>query len=321
MEEKKVSLRRLNYFTGQLLDEEDFRVEQDYHLEGRRRHLRRLHTPGVSGLEVSTAGPRTLQVAPGYAVDALGREIVLDDTIALAASDVAPNASAYVTVEYGETVQHAEDPRTVEYAIVRVRAAPPPPDGTALLLARIPVDAKGVFGEPDMSGRPSPGVRLAAASVGTAELARGAVTAEKLDAGLRGGWVRLPFKPSAFYDTSGAGEFQIGATRTFSPVAGAKGTVAIPVPPGVVLLKQVVVAGERNQAGIELIVYQCGWDVSTRRRLEIASPPIAVPGTPGDPFTRNIELNWTLDARMHAVALFVHAKGSAEINFVGAEFG
>lgn len=319
MEERKVSLRRLAYFTGQLLDEGDFRAEQEYHLEGRRRHLRRMHTPGVVGLELSVVAPRTLQVSPGLAVDARGREIVVEETLTIAVNGAAPNASSYVTIEYGETVGHADDPQTVEYAIVRLAPAAPPPGDGALLLARISFDAKGNLGELDMSGRAIAGVRLASGSVGTVELARGAVTAEKLDPALRGGWVRLPFKPSPFHDQSGTKDFQIGATRTFSTESGAKGTMSVPVPPGAALLKQVVVAGERNHAGIDVIVYRCGWDAKTRRREEVASPTITIPGTPGDPFLRNIDLNWPLDPRLHAIAVFVHARGSAEIDFVGAE--
>jgi hypothetical protein len=225
----------------------------------------------------------------------------------------------YVTIEYSEAVEHPDDPRTVEYAIVRVGPAPPTPDGSSILLARVPCDGKGDLGDPDLAGRSLAGVRLGSGSVGTQELARGAVTAEKLDPALRGGWVRLAFKPSPFYDESGTKDFQIGATRTFSAEVGAKGTMNIPVPPGAVLLKQVVIAGERNQAGIDLIVYRCGWNTGTKRREESASPTISIPGTLRDSFIRSIDLNWSLDPLVHALTLFVHAKGSAEINLIAAE--
>lgn len=319
MEEKKVSLRRPNYFTGQLLDQDDFTAEQDYHIESRRRHLRSLHTPGVAGLAVSRQGPLTLHVAPGLAIDALGREIVLHDPLTLTVDDAVPNGSVYVTIEYSEAVEHPDDPRTVEYAVVRVGPTPPRPDGPSILVARVPCDSKGDLGDADLSGRSLAGVHLASGSVGRQELARGAVTADKLDPALRGGWVRLAFKPSPFYDESGTRDFQIGATRTFSAEAGAKGTMNIPVPPGAVLLKQVVIAGERNQTGIDVIVYRCGWNTETKRREESASPTISIPGTLRDPFTRSIDLNWSLDPRVHALTLFVHAKGIAEINLVAAE--
>jgi hypothetical protein len=39
---------RVRYFNGQFLQEEDFQVEQAYHLDRQRRHNRTLHTPGIA---------------------------------------------------------------------------------------------------------------------------------------------------------------------------------------------------------------------------------------------------------------------------------
>ena len=44
--------KRLRYFNGQFLQQEDFADEQTYHLDRQRRHNRDLHTPGIAeGLE------------------------------------------------------------------------------------------------------------------------------------------------------------------------------------------------------------------------------------------------------------------------------
>lgn len=69
-----------NYHFGMLLGVEDFRAEQGFHLGQHRRHQRSLHGAGVAaGYGVSfKAAEMELRVAPGQAVDGLGRDVVLD---------------------------------------------------------------------------------------------------------------------------------------------------------------------------------------------------------------------------------------------------
>jgi hypothetical protein len=69
--------RRLRYFHGMLLDDKDFRAEQQYHA-GKRRFLNRmLHGSGVvCGLELkSEKGKRWIKVTSGLALDCSGNEI------------------------------------------------------------------------------------------------------------------------------------------------------------------------------------------------------------------------------------------------------
>jgi len=71
--------RRLRYFHGMLLDDKDFRAEQQYHA-GKRRFLNRmLHGWGVvCGLELrSEKDKRWIQITPGLALDCSGNEIWL----------------------------------------------------------------------------------------------------------------------------------------------------------------------------------------------------------------------------------------------------
>ncbi|MFY9269858.1 MAG: hypothetical protein WAO55_08955 [Candidatus Manganitrophaceae bacterium] len=83
-----MAIDRVNYFNGEFLKEEDFKAEQTYHLEMRRRHNQRLHLPGiVFGLGV-TAGTGKVTIASGMAIDRLGRELILE------ASQDLPIASA-----------------------------------------------------------------------------------------------------------------------------------------------------------------------------------------------------------------------------------
>jgi hypothetical protein len=74
-------VRRVNYFSGQLLGEADFRDEQDYFRERLRRRNRFLLGSGVvSGLDVSVAPGaggqgQAVVVEPGFALDPRGEEI------------------------------------------------------------------------------------------------------------------------------------------------------------------------------------------------------------------------------------------------------
>jgi hypothetical protein len=69
---------RTRFFFGKLLTAEDLEREQRYHIEKRWLLNRMLHGPGVvSGLEVTPRGGSGVRVAPGLALDAHGRELLL----------------------------------------------------------------------------------------------------------------------------------------------------------------------------------------------------------------------------------------------------
>ena len=92
-----MAIKRLHYFNGQFLKEQDFTDEQKYHLDMRRRLNQRLHAPGiVFGLDV-IPGANKVTVQPGMAIDAQGREIVLDT-----ATDLTITAAADITIAYNE---------------------------------------------------------------------------------------------------------------------------------------------------------------------------------------------------------------------------
>ena len=74
-------LKRVRYFTGQLLSANDLTAEQDYLLGRQRRHNRWLHGTGVvSGLRVEAAGGGIV-LSPGIALDARGNELVVETPI------------------------------------------------------------------------------------------------------------------------------------------------------------------------------------------------------------------------------------------------
>jgi len=95
------SLKRLRYFTGQVLTAESFELEQEYFREKLKRHNRALHGFGiVSGLKVIVEAGQII-VAPGLALDCQGNELVIG-----AAVIVSPVScdwrSAYVQVGFAE---------------------------------------------------------------------------------------------------------------------------------------------------------------------------------------------------------------------------
>jgi hypothetical protein len=70
-------VRRVHYFSGQLLTPEDLQAEQDYHRQMRYLHNRLLGRGIVQGFEVAVGAGDTVTVSPGVAIDGCGRELVL----------------------------------------------------------------------------------------------------------------------------------------------------------------------------------------------------------------------------------------------------
>lgn len=84
--------RRLKYFHGMLLDEKDFRAEQQYHT-GKRRFLNRmLHGSGVvCGLELKgEKGKRWIKITSGLALDCSGNEIWVDKDLRIDLASLLP---------------------------------------------------------------------------------------------------------------------------------------------------------------------------------------------------------------------------------------
>ena len=83
--------KRVRFFDGQFLQEQDFVDEQKYHLDRERRHLSLLHVAGIAdGLAVTAQGANQVTVAPGTAIDSDGRQLALAQaaTVDLPAEDV-----------------------------------------------------------------------------------------------------------------------------------------------------------------------------------------------------------------------------------------
>jgi hypothetical protein len=97
-------LQRVNYFSGQLLDAEDFTTEQNYVREKLRRMHRFLHGVGViTGLDVSMhgeSGAARITVEPGAAVDPHGELIEIHQPVSVALP--ADGGELFVQLRYAE---------------------------------------------------------------------------------------------------------------------------------------------------------------------------------------------------------------------------
>jgi hypothetical protein len=102
-------VKRMRYFDGLFLKQDEFNLEQDYHIRMRRLHNGALFDWGViKGLEVQ-AGPgvKEVTVTQGLALsritvndEELGQEIILPEDTALDLSSYAANATVYISVAY-----------------------------------------------------------------------------------------------------------------------------------------------------------------------------------------------------------------------------
>ncbi|QEE29657.1 hypothetical protein FTW19_17690 [Terriglobus albidus] len=318
---------RPNYFTGQLLDQQDFQDEQAYHLALQKNHGATLHTPGIlSGLELLRIDDVTVAITPGAAIDAKGNSLMLPAAQKLSLQPANGNATSFVTLAYAEEFQESDAAkdnagsytRHAELCVISEAIEAPRLDSPELLLGRVQF-AGGRISAIDISARPLAGARLAPGSVGGNELAAASVTLAKLRPELRSGWVRMAFKPSSFVEPSKtAQDFYVGVTKTYCDQRGAKGTISIPVPMMADRLKTFVIAGERNAAGIQLELDRSGWDATrnSHEKTTLLSATVA----PAAPFYQSFAINKQLDAGNHCIALYVEAIGDCSISLIAAEF-
>jgi hypothetical protein len=146
----------------------------------------------ADGLDVTRVSATQVRVGAGTAVDRDGREIVLAEARTYALATAGGNSDVYLTVAYQEVFDAAdhdtlsgldEFTRTTERPLVRDGTAAPPNDGSAILLARIRLNAAGGIdptGAIDTAVRTVASARLAPGAVTVAQLGDGAVQSAKL---------------------------------------------------------------------------------------------------------------------------------------------
>jgi len=251
---KKEMRRRPSYFNGQLLDEKDFRAEQQYHVDSWRRHQTAFHSWGVvDGLTVTVEHGKAV-VAPGVAIDSLGHDVSLDQPTVLDLTGFPRGEAIYIVLAYEEEGGDAQPSdrgeahasRWIEYSVLS--ASSTAGVGGAVTLARV-----------TLQGKRGDVVSYANTQYASSLVGPGRIGYRELQAGLRSAWVRLPFKPFPIED---AKTFRIGPTEARSTAEGASGSMAIPVPPGAIRALRFRIAGEINEGAIKVELYRCGWDVA-----------------------------------------------------------
>lgn len=110
------ALERPSFFDGQLLESDDLSAMYDYHREMRWLHNRALHGWGIAaGFAVSGGkGDRVVTVAPGYAIDCRGIDLVLSRPQSMQIPPVAGAATGgparyYLTASYIANADLAPD--------------------------------------------------------------------------------------------------------------------------------------------------------------------------------------------------------------------
>lgn len=160
--------KRLKYYNGQFLQQQDFTAEQEYHLDRLRRHNRQLHLPGIAeGLTVTaTVGATSASVSPGTALDREGRQIVLTEPFNVAFASLA-NQWVLVVISYDE--EESDQSTVGDEGMTRWTERPDvdvipesgaPPEDVRIRLARLRIAANGTIAEHDTTVRTLAGVRL-----------------------------------------------------------------------------------------------------------------------------------------------------------------
>lgn len=188
--------KRLRYFNGQFLQEQDFIDEQNYHIDRQRRHNRLLHTFGVAeGLVVKSINePAKVEVTEGTAFDGQGRQIILSsDEQRIVSLNSFPNKKVLVVISYREpelesdpaTVGDKQNTRLLEQAVIQVLEADNNnqpvavsgntfPSDRYIRLALLTLGNNGVItGSPDLSIQPK-----ASAKIGDAQFSKVTISSQ-----------------------------------------------------------------------------------------------------------------------------------------------
>jgi hypothetical protein len=304
--------KRMNYFTHQLLREQDFKDEQAYHIEMRRRHNRLFHSWGVvEGLEVVQKGTHEIIVEPGIAIDHEGREILLEENETRDLSAFTHDSEAFITIAYRQEESDLFSAGGIEgYTRVTEKAEVRDVrhdqlDPAAVGLARVSLGEHGHINEIDLGHS----FRKVAKVITTSLV----------------GWVRLPFKPVRLNPVRISGKLAGGESSEYDFIVdeataycgehGARGSMQIPVPPGAGQVSGFRIAGITN-GHITVRLFRTGWNV---REGKGEKSQLLEETVTDRSFHKEVPVQSSLD-ESHALAVSVKAEGESEIWLVAVRF-
>jgi len=315
-----VSVKRANYFKHQFLREQDFKDEQVYHLEMRRRHNRLLHSWGIAeGLEVSKRGDRELVIAPGTAIDREGREIVLSAPFVLQVPAFDANSHTYVTIEYRELFEQSDletvggvegHLRVTELPEIKLRKHHHAGEESVVELARVHLDEFSNVRHVDHSVRKRAGG------------SSGAV-----------GWMRLPFKPVRMEliridrrlvqpenaERRLEAEFTCDIAHAYCGERGARGSMSIPIPPGAERVTGFRISGTTS-GSVRVHLVRTGWNAAENKGENTELLTETIHDASFHKEVRIEEHLQSLHGENHALSVAVVAEGNADIWLVACHF-
>jgi hypothetical protein len=120
-------IARPSFYEGQVLRAADLELAQDYGRGTMARHERYLHTPGIAtGLTLSidkSTGVAVVKLAPGMAVDATGRQLVVDREEQLAAEDMS-SQGVLIPADTDSSIEQEDRPWHAVFLTGRDESAP-----------------------------------------------------------------------------------------------------------------------------------------------------------------------------------------------------
>ena len=313
-------VKRLNYFKHQFLEEQDFKDEQLYHLESRRRHNRLLHSWGVAaGLEVRRKGDHEVVIDPGTAYDKDGREIVLEAPKTHDVSHHKDHSTYYLTIAYND--EETDFHSGAGQGHTRITETPlidsvhePAQDGSVIPLAHIHLHET------------SRSIRHVQMDIPLRKKAGGQISPVS-------GWLRLAFKPvrmermrvgerlvpTPYKDRDIDSDFIVDIATAYCGEKGGRGTMSIPPPPGASKIRAFRIAGTTS-GSVQMELYRTGWNLQENRGEQVRLLRETVTDAS---FHKHVELPEDiqyLNPESHTLALSVVAEGRTTIWLVAAQF-
>lgn len=278
--------KRLNYYTGLFLQEEDFKAEQSYHVGQQKEQNKLLLTPGIvdpnTGLVVTVSADKTkVTVSAGVAIDAAGNQLIVfegDTNRKDIPTTSTTEQDVFLTLSSQELITDAPAGGTGTRIFAQpkfelIAIANPPSEDVKIRLVQLKIGSTGIIGEPNISVRKAAGVRVAG---GLAGLKVGATEVRN-----PGGTIELvQGSGSAITLTPNNTTKQITISETHSSLKTNPHTVtaaqvgALPLSGGGNVTGNVQVTGNVNVLG-----------ANTKLNVQTTSPGIT--GTPGAAFVWN----------------------------------